>query len=1134
MRQPPVHRPLTRIGLALALLAGPVVLTAAAPAAWQSEAQGPPPGAAAAAHPPSGQPVSVLLELATEAAGPAWRRAAADARRAQRAPEEIRREAARAGAERRTAASGALDGLAGAVRGAVPTARELYRTRTLLTGLAVTVPADRLPALRTLPGVRAVHPITRKQRDNAYSVPLTGAPRLWAGPSGDAVDGNTGQGVRIGIIDSGIDYTHADFGGPGTEEAFRSVDGATTAPAGLFPNAKVVGGHDLVGDDYDPDPSSPHYQPVPHPDDNPIDCLRHGHGTHVAGTAAGLGVTADGQPYRGPYRPGLDPADFKVGPGAAPGAQLYALRVFGCEGSTDQLAQALDIAADPDGDGDLGDRLDVVNLSLGSRFGATDDADAVAADRLAELGTVVVAAAGNEGDVYGIGGSPGTAARAVTVAASVDPHSDADGITVLAPEPLAAVVPAHWSARYQGWSTADVSGRLALPVDQPDGCTAFGEADRQRLAGKIAVLVWHTRESERACGSAPRADHAADAGAIGALLAADDDHLAEISGNDRVPVALLAREDGERLRQGAAAGPVDVRLAEPGGRLHGTVSPDQPRRTDTLTDFTSRGIGVPGVVKPDLAAPGETIWSALVGSGSGGQREDGTSMATPHVAGLAALVRAAHPDWTAEQVKAALMNTAGDTWLGDDHGGPVYGPERTGAGRAQVDRAVRTPAVAYAAGEGAAEGGVGVSFGPVDVGGPFSATREIEVRNLSDTTVVYRTGYAAATELPGARFDVAPAQVAVVAGGTARVRVTLVVPGRLGRTPDPTIDTLQGGRARSYRGELSGRVLLTPVSDRALPGLRVPVLAAPRPVSELSAAAPVLPTPSGALVLLGGTAAPGEQPGLVSGFALGGEAPRWVDCPPDSGAAVGPGAGIVPQDGTGGAGAPEDICVERPGDRAANLRAAGAASDAPAAGGDPLAEGTLYLGAQLWAPAATPVGVFAVRASLDTDGDGETDVIVKADRLPGSDVLVARALDARTGAELDVQPLNARWGDSDTALLDSDALVLPVRLSALPGLTADHSTIRYGLWTGPAGGRPHPEEAFSAIGLSGTRPTLAVDVLHPAVEVRAGLGGPAAVASAVPPGGALEVRRADGDASRLLLLHHFNRDGRRGEIVTLP
>ncbi|MGK4583116.1 S8 family serine peptidase [Kitasatospora sp. HPMI-4] len=1083
-----------------------------------------PPGVAAGPGPlpvRSG-PQRVLLELDTEPVAPVWRRAADGARRARRSPEEVRRAAAEAGAGQRRQADRALDRLGGEVRRAAPGARELYRTHTLLTGIAVAAPPARLAALRRLPGVRAVHPITLKHRSNGYSVPLTGAPALWSGTAG--LPGNTGEGVRVGVIDSGIDYTHADFGGPGTEAAFRSASGARTAPAGLFPSAKVVGGKDLVGDDYDPDPQAEHPQPVPHPGDNPLDCAANGHGTHVAGTVAGLGVTTAGRTYTGPYRPGLDPAAFKVAPGAAPGAKLYAIRVFGCHGSTDQLGQALDLAADPDGDGDLADRLDVVNLSLGGRFGGADDADAIAVDRLSELGTVVAAAIGNDGDVYGIGGSPGTAARAIGVAASVGPHTDADGIRVLAPQSLAGLVPAHWSARYPGWSTEEVGGRLALPADQADGCTPFDAADTERLRGRVAVLSWRTSGADRACGSTVRADHAAQAGAVGALFAADGDDLGELSGDDRIPVAIVGKADGERLTRAAAAGEVRVQLAGRGNPLHGAVSQDQPQRTDTLASFSSRGIGVPGLVKPDLAAPGETIWSARAGSGSGGAREDGTSMATPHIAGLAALVRAAHPDWTAAEVKAALMNTAADTFPGDNRSGPVYGPERAGAGRVQVDRAVRTPAVAYAAGEGAVDGAVGVSFGPVPVTGPTSLRREVEIRNFSSRPVGYATGYQSSTEVPGAAFEVTPGHIDVPAGGRARVTVTLSVPGRLGRSPDPTIDLIQAGRARSWRAELSGRLLLTP-ADAGLPALRVPLFAAPRPASGLLAGAQVRFSRSSTVLALNGTAAPAEGGGLVSAFALGGEGARRPDCAvgaPDGPHQVGRAPDVEDT----------DRCAASDGDRAADLRYAGAATDAPALGGGGLEHGMLYLAAAFWAPAATPVGDFAVRASLDTDGDGVTDAVVVADRLPDSDVLVARTLDARSGKELDVQPLNARWGDTDTGLLDSAAVVLPVRLDRLPGLKPDATGIRYGLWTGVTDGPlPSALDAVSSIGMDGEKPTLAIDVLHPALDVRSGPGGPAAVLAPEQPGGVLELRRAAGDRSRLLLLHHLNPDGGRVQLV---
>ncbi|MEV7118275.1 S8 family serine peptidase [Kitasatospora griseola] len=984
----------------------------------------------APAH-PAGSPgpsTAVLLELSTEPAATAWRRAQDSARRELRTPDQTRRAAAAAGSAQRAAADRSLDTLTATLRRSVPHARPLYRTRTLVSGLALRLPADELPRLAGLPGVRAVHPITLERPANGYSVPLTGAPHVWDGPAG-----HTGDGVRIGIVDSGIDYTHADFGGPGTPDAYRAVDGAAPAPAGLFPNDKVIGGKDLVGDDYDPDPAAEHYQPDPHPDDNPLDCAANGHGTHVAGTAAGLGVTTDGKPYRGPYRPGLNPADFKVAPGAAPGAQLYAIKVFGCHGSTDRLAAALDLAADPNGDGDLSDRLDVVNLSLGSPFGRPDDADALAADRLAALGTVVVAAAGNEGDAYGIGGSPGTAARVLTAAASVDPHSDADGITVLAPADLAGTVPAHWSGRYTQWDTAAVSGELAVPSADPDGCAAFDQADADRLRGRIAVLRWTTKDADRACGSAPRADHAADAGAIGALYAADGDSLGEIAGDERIPAAILARADGERLLTAARNGPVTVRLAAPGNPLHGAVPQDQPQRTDTLASFTSRGIGVDGIVKPDLAAPGETVWSAKAGSGSDGQREDGTSMATPHLAGLAALVRSAHSERSAAEIKAALMNTATDTYLHDDRTGPVYGPERTGSGRVRVDEAVRTPALAYGT---QLEGAVGVSFGVVEATGAYTATREVAVRNLSDRHLAYRVGYSGSTEVPGAAFGLSPGWVVLPPYGTAEVTVTLRLGSGLGRAPDPTLDLVQAGHARTYRSELSGRLVLTP-ADPGLPALRVPLFAAPRHATDATA----LGTPAAFAV---------AQPDLLTVLQPGGTA----------------------------------------GDPAAELRHAAAAVDD---------QGVLHLAAVLSAPAATPVGAHALRASLDLDGDGTPDATVLADRFPGSDVLVARTLDARTGAELDVQPLNGRWGDTDTALLDSDTVLLPVRLAALPPATDLHYTLSAGPDPTPSTLGPYPVDL-----------TLPTPVLH-----------------TVRPGETLHTGLRDA-----LLIHHLNRVGQRVQLLT--
>src|SRR5205823_2371336 len=156
---------------------------------------------------------------------------------------------------------------------------------------------------------------------------------------------------------------------------------------------------------------------------NPLDC--EGHGTHVAGIAAGYGENPDGSTFTGDYA--TLPADsasyqalFRIGPGMAPRAKLYAYKVFGCDGSTDVIAPAIDRAADPNGDGSTSDHVGVINMSLGSDFTSPEDADSVAADNASRLGISVVVAAGNGGDLYDAGGSPSDAPRVISAANSVD------------------------------------------------------------------------------------------------------------------------------------------------------------------------------------------------------------------------------------------------------------------------------------------------------------------------------------------------------------------------------------------------------------------------------------------------------------------------------------------------------------------------------------------------------------------------------------------------------------------------------------------------------------------------------------------------------------------------------------------
>src|SRR5919197_2419214 len=164
-------------------------------------------------------------------------------------------------------------------------------------GVKVLIARSQASALASLPGVVAVRPLQLHYPENIHGVPLIGAPGVWQNL------GLHGEGVKIAIIDTGIDYTHATFGGPGTAKAYVDAQAGETAPADptLFGPAapRVKGGIDLVGDSYNPSKRVPElYQPVPHPDPNPLDC--NGHGSHVAGTAAGSGVL-NGATYAGAY-----------------------------------------------------------------------------------------------------------------------------------------------------------------------------------------------------------------------------------------------------------------------------------------------------------------------------------------------------------------------------------------------------------------------------------------------------------------------------------------------------------------------------------------------------------------------------------------------------------------------------------------------------------------------------------------------------------------------------------------------------------------------------------------------------------------------------------------------------------------
>lgn len=285
----------------------------------------------------------------------------------------------------------------------------LFRNQRVYNGIALRVDEARLPQLAQLPGVLAVHRLTPKL-PHSSSPPLMGAPLLWQ-EGGRA--GVTGAGVTIAVIDTGIDYLHTAFGGPGG--GYDTNDPTVVGDAPGYPSAKLIGGYDFAGDAYNANPDDASFSPIPNPDPDPMDCYPHG--TGVAAIAAGYGVNANGSTYAGPYDESTDLTGLRIAPGVAPHAQLYALKVFGCRGSSELVDQAIEWAVDPNGDGDLSDHVDVINLSLGSPYGALHDTTTLAAENAAAAGVVVVASAGNNGDTTYVVGSPSVGEQIISVAA---------------------------------------------------------------------------------------------------------------------------------------------------------------------------------------------------------------------------------------------------------------------------------------------------------------------------------------------------------------------------------------------------------------------------------------------------------------------------------------------------------------------------------------------------------------------------------------------------------------------------------------------------------------------------------------------------------------------------------------------
>ncbi len=691
-----------------------------------------------------------------------------------------------AAAQRRVRAS--QDGAAAAVDAAGGT---VYgRLGTAINALQVRVRVRDLPAVAAAAGVRRVQVSRTVHLTNSASNAYTRADRAWESL------GLTGQGQTIGIIDTGIDYTHADFGGPGTEAAFKANDGTVVEP-GTFPTAKVVGGYDLVGDDYDA-ASTDEARLIPKPDPDPLDC--EGHGTHVAGTAAGSGVTTDGRPYAGPYTRSTTATDFSVEPGAAPAASLRAYRVFGCEGSVsdDVIVAAIDRA--------VADGVNVINMSLGSDFGTADGAESVAVGNATKAGVLVVTSAGNSGSGPYVVGGPSTADDALSVAATDDEFATYPGVAITGAATATGLVANGVTV------PAGLSGTV---LDAGLGCEA---GDYTGAAGKVVVTLRGT------CDRVLRAKLGQAAGAKAVIMVNSDAGLPPYEGpidGVTIPFVGVPSSAGAALR--AAAGS-SVTLTP------STVS--NPTYGQTA-DFSSNGPRFgDSAQKPDVSAPGVSVPSAAVGTGTGAITESGTSMASPETAGIAALVRQSHPGWSARQVKAVVMATASPSRVAG------YDSRRNGTG--EVDALAATQAQTYTS---TGSGLNSLRFGSDQLSGSRSERQTFTLTNQSKKSVTYRLKATFSGSRHGASVSLSPSKVTLKPGKSRSVGVTL----KLSKTD---VRNLPGSSA-SDAGELStirGRIVASSSSSSAArPDLQTTFLSVPVPLSDVRSSTTVKATSGGGL-----------------------------------------------------------------------------------------------------------------------------------------------------------------------------------------------------------------------------------------------------------------------------------------------
>ncbi|MCU1268107.1 MAG: peptidase and in, kexin, sedolisin [Acidobacteria bacterium] len=606
-----------------------------------------------------------------------------------------------------------------------PNLRVIAELRTLLNAISIEAPGTDLAAIATLPGVKQVHLRKQYHVELNTSVPLINAPAAWAKVGGS---GSAGQGIRIAILDTGIDKSNPLF-----------ADAGFTAPAGFprgnlsFTNNKII-----VAKAYLQGTGA-----------TPLD--QNGHGTNVAGIAAGDFNTSSP----------LAPLS-----GVAPHAFLGNYRVLDSSGTgfDDLIANALQDA--------LADGFDVANLSLGgpatTSLGLLDQA----VENAVSAGMTVVIAAGNTGDSGpGTIESPGVAPSAITVGASSNAHVVGPGANIT----VSGLSTIGGTVGQGGAASSNLSSTLgpAVYVDADPAGRGCAGLPAGSLTGKIALL-------ERGnCSFATKVSAASSAGAGAAIIynksisegsdGGDTIIIMDVSGPPAatIPSLFVSRTNGLALVNwlGSHAG------------AQATLTPvaliDLSNPADVLSSFSSRGPSSLRALKPDLVAPGEQIYSGAITASnpdgvsdpSGFAAVSGTSQATPHVAGAAALLKQLHPTWTPLQIKSALISSANNAVFTDSTKTVNAGVLDDGGGRADLSLASSVKATFAPA---------SLSYGYVSVGAqPVQIGKDLQITNQSGGPNTYAISFQNLNPGTGISLSASASPVSPAAGQSTTVTITV-------------------------------------------------------------------------------------------------------------------------------------------------------------------------------------------------------------------------------------------------------------------------------------------------------------------------------------------------------------------------